>query len=402
MLNTISEMFGYFSRNTEHGLKTLYIALVLLSLHFSLVVHLNSSFLAQFVTDSQISILFTIGSLFSLPTFLYMSYFLRRFGNYKLTILFTLLEFVALLGMALSTNAFFAIFFFLLHFIAVPLILLNLDVFIEAIIGSQEKKTGSTRGLYLVVLSLAGALAPLLSGHLITQNAEQSFTPAYIASALMLVPFMGIIVLYFKNFKDPNYPKQSASRLLRIFSKEKDVRNVFIAHFHLQFFFTWMTIYTPLYLAKVAGFNWTEIGYIIFVALCAYVIFEYPIGVIADKYIGEKEMMAFGFLIIAVSTSWLAFLPHSNIVVWMIAMFFTRVGAAFVEATTESYFFKQTKGGDSDKISLFRMTRPLSFTVGAFAGSVLLLHVEFSFLFIILGLLMVPGIFFTLLLKDTK
>lgn len=402
MINMLSEMFGYFSSRKEHGLKTLYVALILLSLHWSLVSHLNSSYLETFVSPSQVSLLYTIGSILSLFSFFYMTFFLRRLGNYRLTILLTLIEVTALLGMALSTTAFFAIFFFLLHFIFVPLILLNLDIFMEAIIGSQEKKTGSTRGLYLVFLSLAGVAAPLMAGQLIGESEFASFSPVYVASALLLIPFIGIIVFYFKNFKDEQYNRQSLSGLIALFKGARDLRNVFISHFHLQFFFTWMTIYTPLYLAKVAGFSWTEIGYIIAVALLAYVILDYPVGVIADKYIGEKEMMALGFLIIAVSTSWIAFLPAGNLGLWMLVMFLTRVGAAFVEATTESYFFKQTDGSDADKISLFRMTRPLSSTLGAFVGSVLLFQIEFSFLFIILGALMIPGIFFTLLLKDTK
>jgi MFS family permease len=163
-----------------------------------------------------------------------------------------------------------------------------------------------------------------------------------------------------------------------------------------------MVIYTPLYLAQVGGFSLYEIGLIMFVGLSAYVIFEYPIGIIADTYIGEKKMMAFGFLLLAISTSWFAFLPQGQIGIWMFAMFVTRVGASFVEATSESYFFKHTGGKDADAISLFRMTRPLSSLLGAGLGSIALLYMDFNLLFIILGFLMVPGLFFTLLLKDTK
>ncbi len=402
MMLVLLNFFGSFSRKKEHGLRTLYVALIVLSLHSSLVVFTNSSYLELFFSDAHISLLYTLASLISLVVLFYLSSLLRTVGNFNLTILFTLVEIAALLGMAFTSSTFLAGFFFVAHFVSVALIFLNLDIFMEAIIGSQEKQTGSARGLYLVLFSIAGAIAPLITGLLVTENSQALFRDVYIVSAILLLFFVVIMTLYFKKFKDASYPKSTVRGLLHTFFKEHDTRNVFIAQFYLQFFFTWMVIYTPLYLAKVAGFNWTEIGLILSVALIAYVIFEYPIGVVADKYIGEKEMMAFGFFLIAVSTSWLSFLPVGNIVMWMLVMFLTRVGASFVEVTTESYFFKHAKSEDSDKISLFRMTRPFASILGALIGSSLLLQVEFNFIFIILGFLMLPGIFFTLLLKDTK
>ena len=402
MIRLIGDTFKYLSPKQEHGIKTLYVALLALSLHWSLVSFINSSFLGQFLSSTHISYLFLIGSFLSVIPMFLMSRFLRRVGNYKLTLVITLIEIGALLGMAYAEDAYAAAFFFLVHFIVVPLILFDLDVFIETIIGSQEKRTGSTRGLYLVFLSLAGAFAPLLSGFLIDDAVAPDFTAAYVASAVALLPFAAIIILYFKNFKDPVYPDQHAARMIGTFLKNGTMRNIFTIQLLLQIFFTWMTIYTPLYLANNAGFTWSQIGLILFVGLLAYVVFEYPIGIIADRYIGEKEMMAVGFLILAVSTSWLAFLPSGQIGVWMVAMFCTRVGASFVEATSESFFFKHTQGEDTDKMSLFRMTRPASSIIVPALGGMLFVAVEPSFTFILIAALMVPGIFITLLLRDTR
>jgi len=385
----------------DRGIALVYSALILLSFHWYLVMYIDSSFLGKFMSESALGLLFTLGSVILFVVFIYFSRILKKLGNFRLALVCTIIEIAALLGMALSTELWAAVLFFLLHFVTVPLIYFNLDIFLEELIGKQESQTGSKRGLYLALYSLAGAAAPLTLGYLIVDNTS-SFAPAYIASALLLLPLIIVLVLFFKNFKDPLYTTFNLKNMMRTLTKNKNVRYVCITHTLLQIFFTWMVIYTPLYLAKVAGFGWTEIGYIMFAGIMAYVIFEYPIGIIADKYIGEKEMMALGFLIIAISTSWFAFLPQLGIGIWMLAMFLTRVGASLVEATTESYFFKQTQGDDADKISLFRMTRPFASVVGALLGSLALIHFEFSFLFIILGFLMVPGIFFTLLLKDTR
>ncbi len=404
MLEPLSQTFSYFSRKKEHGLKTLYVALTILSLHWSLVVYINASFLSVFFSDPTISMLFTMGAILSVFPYLYLPALLRKFGNYRLTVFFTLLEMTALIGMAVTSSLLFAALFFLIHIVSVPLIFFCLDIYVEKIVGATEQKTGSVRGLYLGILSLASAIAPLFTGMLVPleSTSAQAFGPVYIAGAILLFPFLVIITLYFKDFNDADYIPLNTRRLISLFRHDKATRNIFFVQIFLQLFFAWTVIYIPLYLSKMAGFNWTEIGYILFFGLMAYVIFEYPIGIVADKYIGEKEMMAFGFFLMALSVSWFAFLPEGALAIWMIATFCTRTGASFVDATSESYFFKHTQSDDTDKISLFRMARPLSTMLGTLIGGVGLLIMDFNLLFILLGVLMVPGIFFTLLLEDSK
>jgi predicted MFS family arabinose efflux permease len=388
-------------RKRKKDFVLIYTALLFVSVHWALVIYINSSFLEQFVTAKTVSILYTIGAILSLLIFFHIPLLLRNIGNYKLTIFLAILEFSVVCAMGFVTSPVLASILFLTHFVTVPLLLFNLDVYIEALIDTQEQQTGSKRGLYLTFLSIATALGPLFAGSLITDTTT-SFALVYIVSALFLLPYLAIIFLNFNTFKDPEYGVLSLRSMAHIFKESRDTRTIVIISTHLQLFFTWMVIYTPLYLANVVGFSWAEIGSIMFVGLSAYVIFEYPIGVIADKYIGEKEMMAFGFVVMAVSTSWFAFLTSAPIGIWMIAMFLTRVGASFVEATSESYFFKHAGSIDAHKISLFRMTRPLSAVIGAVLGSIAILYFPFNLLFILLALLMIPGLFFTLMLKDTK
>jgi predicted MFS family arabinose efflux permease len=250
-------------------------------------------------------------------------------------------------------------------------------------------------------MSLTGAIAALGMGKLVGAGIPD-FKLVYLASALTLIPFSYILLVKLREFKDPDYPHLRIFEGITNFWKYHDVRNVFFAHFLLQLFFAWMVIYTPLYLSTVIGLNWEQIGIVLFAGLMAYVFLEYAIGIVADKFLGEKEMMAFGFAIIAISTSWFVFLDNSSVIAWMIAMFMTRVGASFVETTTESYFFKHTESKDTNIIGLFRITRPLSYVLGALLGTVALHYLDFHMLFVLLGLLMVPGLFFAMVLKDTK
>ncbi len=172
-----TNVFDYFSTKKEHGLKTLYAALIVLSLHASLVVFINSSYLEQYFSSESISMLYVLSSVISLISFLYAGPLLRTFGNFKLIVLLSLFEVAAVFGMAFAGGPAGAALFFVAHMVLVPFIFLSMDVFMEAIIGDQEKQTGSARGLFLVVFSIAHAIAPALSGLIIGPHAGASFSP---------------------------------------------------------------------------------------------------------------------------------------------------------------------------------------------------------------------------------
>lgn len=394
-----SEYRHHFRHKRTFG--ALYSAAILLSLHWG-ILYINSTFLEQYISDAAIGVLYTASAAIAVLSFLFISRVLHRAGNYNLTLALTVLEFIALTGMAVSDSLRVAIPLFMLHQMLLPLLIFNLDIYMEEMIGDKEYETGGRRGLFLTLISFAATISPLAAGFLIGDESTPSFFAAYMAGALLLLPFLLLIMRYFRSFDDPKYNELKVLPTLRSFWVHKDIRNVFFAHFLLQMFFVWTVIYMPLYLAVHIGFNWEEIGLILFVGLMAYVLFEYPVGLIADKWLGEKEMMAVGFVILAVSVSWFAFINEPAIGIWMFAMFVTRVGASLVETTTESYFFKHTKGTDANVISFFRVARPLSYVVGALIGSLTLLYLPFNLVFVVLGFLMIPGLFFTMALKDTK
>ncbi len=379
---------------------TLYLATLILSLHWAFVLYVHSTYLGQFVPDEAIGTLFTIGSALTVFVFLFISRILRSLGNYKLTLGLAILEFVVLIGMSAADSLRTAIPLFILHQAIVPLLLFNLDVFVESF-SQDEGKTGRLHGVMLTAMNVATALAPLMVGMLIG-GASGSLKLAYLASAVCMLPFIYVIYHNFRTFEDAPYTDVEVLEAIRAFWVNRNVRLVFLAHFLLQLFFAWMVIYVPLYLATEVGFSWDAIGSILFVGLLAYVLLEYPVGRIADLYIGEKEIMTAGFLILAVSTAWISFVHTIAIVPWMVTMFLTRVGASFVESTTESYFFKHTSGSDANIISFFRITRPLAIVAGALLGSLALLYMPFQYIFVALGLSMLIGIIFSLLLVDTK
>ncbi len=378
----------------------IYLLAVIFNFHGLLVAYSNSTFMEQFVSPATVGILFTISSSIAVFAFLFISHVLHKIGNVRLVVGLSIIEIIALIVLGFTSSPTAAIVAFIVFMVLNPLIYLSIDIFSESLIGKNENSTGSKRGLTLTLMSLAAVAAPLALAVIVGDKESQLFK-VYLVSAAVFSTFIFIILAKFKNFQDPKYHKMKIISSVSSFWKRKDMRNVFLANFTLQMFFSWMIIYLPLYLATEIGFTWDIIGVIIAIGLFAYVIFEYPVGIIADKWIGEKEMMATGFIIIAITSAWISFMVTASILAWIILMFISRIGASFVEATTESYFFKHTKGTDANIMSFFRLTRPLAMVAGAMMGTISLLFLPFQFIFIVLGFMMVPGIFFSLNLKDT-
>lgn len=389
-----------YGKMLQHRYVPIYVASLLLMFHTFVVAYINSSFLEQFISASSVGVIYILASALTVLIFLFVSRVLHKAGNFKFTLSLLIVNGLAVLGLAYAETLRVAVPLMTLHLIIVPLIVFNLDIFMEEHIGNNEGLTGTKRGLLLSLMSGIGAISPFISSELVSLGGNFSY--AYIASSLSLLPIIALLLFYFKDFKDPPYTDLKALEAIRGFWQKPDIRAVFIVHFVLQIFFMCMVVFTPLYLVNTIGLSWADFGIIMLFGQAAYVICEYPIGIIADKYIGEKEMMALGLMILAVSTAWISFVDTPDVILWILIMFITRVGASFVEVTTEVHFFKRTNSSDAQIISFFRVTRPLAYLVGAIIASLALLYLPFNLLFVVIAFLMIPAMFFTLDIVDSK
>ena len=112
--------------------------------------------------------------------------------------------------------------------------------------------------------------------------------------------------------------------------------------------------------------------------------------------------MALGFLLMGLSTIALSFLTLSSVFVWAIALFVTRVGAAAVEVMMETYFFKTVSPRDSAVLGSFRITRPLSYFFAPILMSIGLLFTTHQYVFILVGAMVLLGLYPALTIRDTK
>lgn len=377
-----------------------YLLAVVFHYHTLVVSYTSPTYLGDFIDLKHIGLLYSIGSIGSLLMFILLPSVLKRFGNVLVTIGLMVISIgtLAMMGVGLSTPL--VVVGLLLFLVINPLLYLSMDIFSETLIGKNEGATGHVRGMTLSLMSLAALCAPLTISYLVADG--DNLAQLYFIAIGVGVLFNLIVIMAFRSFVDPLYHRVQFRPLLKQCWESKPIKLVLSAHFLVQVFFTWTVVYIPLYLASVLNLPWSSIGAIIAAGLLAYVLFEYPIGILADDYFGEKEMMAVGFLILALTTASISFMTTVNILPWMMLMFVSRIGASLTEVTTESYFFKKVTGQDANLMSVFRLTRPLAVLGGSLLGSLCLAIMPFHLAFIVLGFVMVIGIFLALGIEDTR
>jgi len=366
-----------------------YLASFLFSFHLALPLYINSSFLAHFFSEKLIGIIYAGGSLLTLFALSEYPRVLNKFGNYKAIVSLFFLEILALLLLATSDGGTFVMVAFILSQVFITLGYFSFDVFLERY--TREETTGAVRGTLLTVSNIAILLGPLVTGIILTDN---EFWKIYLVSATVLFVVF-LLSFNLKDFKDPLYDRVPFFQKIRrvFFAKHPHdgIRHVAIANFLMMFFYSWMVIYTPLYLYQYVGFSWGEIGIILPVMLLPFILFEFVLGKLIDRGGSARLIIVVGFFITALFTLSLFFINSTSLVLWAILLFGTRVGMSFVEIASETYFFKHIRSKDTNLLSIFRDTQPIAYLLGPLLGSFFLAFLGMHYLFLLLGAFMLAG-----------
>lgn len=382
---------------TKKPLYLIYAMSVFFVLHLVFPVYIISTFLSGYIPEDLIGVVYAIASIFSIFGFIASSRSVRRWGNFKTTLALTLIEIVALIALVVFRELAFILPALLVHMMLTTVIPYNLDLFVENF--SNDSETGGIRGTYLTLMNIAWVVAPIIAGFLLV---DSEYWKVFLAALVMLVPMLALLITRFRGFKDPQYDHVLFFASIRHVWRSADIKNVFMANLLLQTFFAWMVIYTPLYLHEHIGLSFSEIGIILTIMLSAYILFEYPLGRLADSKYGEVELMTGGFLMIAATTAFLSVFTVPSVFFWAAILFVTRIGAAMVEIMSETYFFKKINSSDAGDLSIFRMTRPLGYVLAPVLASGFLIFFDMRYLFIFVGVISLSGIFYSLKLHDTR
>lgn len=382
----------------ERAHRIIYASSFLFTLHVALTSYVNSTMLSNVINTKFIGIVYALASLCSLLALSKIPLLTRKYGAKNISYFLTLTSALLLFGIAFgSTSMFIAPLLFVLYLSLNTLVLFVFDLMLESY--SSDTKTGGIRGLYLTITNLAWVCAPLLSGIVIQ---KYGYDALYIYGAcLVFSTFLGFR-FGMRTFKDAEYEAPTGNPIKTFFSSSTSIKSVLLVNFLLNFFFAVMVIYSPLYLTTVIGFDWKQISYIFMIMLTPFVIFQYPLGKIADKYLGEKELLITGLVIMGTATILFATIPSLSLLGYALILFLTRVGASAVEVMSETYFFKNIHAGNTQLLSLFRSIFPFAYIVAPLLVTLLFFFTSYTFIFIALGICMFIGIIPALRIHDTK
>ncbi len=392
---------------TKKALYVIYILAFLTSFHFALPLYLESSFLEEVMTklgieniEKYVGLIYTTASLITFILFLNISKILKKIGNFRLAFYFILIEVLMLLGLTFTNvlSSIYIIFFFLVHIVAVNIIYFNLDLFLESF--SNDKSTGTVRGLFFTAMNIAFVAAPFIAGLILTDG---DFWKIFLISAAIMSLTLPLLFIQFNGYKDPKYDSVPCIDTFKEIWRRKNIYKIMSSMFILRFFYSWMIIYTPIYLNQVMGISFSQIvGIIMPIALLPFPLFQFVLGKIADSTLGEKELLTAGFIIAGFSTASLSFVTTPSIIVWAALLFITRIGASFIEMMVETYFYKKIDATDTHLIGYFKNMRPLAFLIAPLFATGFLVFYDYQYLFLVLGIVVFSGIYFSLTLKDTK
>ncbi len=374
-----------------------------LTVHTAFAAYISSTYLARFVGEGKVGLVYSVSSIFTLVLFVLVVPIFRQFGNLRPAWLLAATGSLATILLAFAPNAIAVVIFFLIFYSISLVLRLNLDLYLESF--SNDSQTGGIRGVFLTFANIAWLLSPALAGLIL--DGERYFL-VYLVAAIALWPLIYLFAFRLKEqpFKT-SFPlaslRDTVLKIIRPGSEKMlALRRILMVDFLLNFFYVVMVVYMPIYLHNHLGLPWSDIGFVFTIMLLPFLLLEYPLGWLADKFVGEKEILFVGFLIIIATTVAVAFISTPVLWVWALVLFLTRVGAASIEIMKEAYLFKQIDERNDTIVSLTRATIPLSYIIAPAAVSLILLVLPYQYIFLALAGVMVLGLFPAFRLKDTK
>lgn len=385
------------------------------SAQISLTIYVDSSFLKDTIAGTPslqsvkilenpehvVGAIYVLASLMTIFALFLAPRVLRRIGNYRATLAAFVAHIAMLLLLSATKNGWLIIPFFMVEAALMSLLFFNFDIFLERF--SKDEHTGVIRGIFLTVGNISWLIPPMIAGNIVENH---GYSLVYFSGAALLVPALFLLIYYMKDFHDLTYDDAPLLPSRAEVSRNPDVWYGLGCAFFLQFFYAWMIIYAPIFLHDHLGFTWTDIGFMLTLALTPFVFLPSPLGWLADNIIGERELLTLGFLLMAITSFLIPGLAHqsSAFMMWVIVLFVGRSGAATVESMSETYFFKKIDGHDAGLMGYYRRMRPMAYIVASLLASILFQFDWFSFemLFSVLGIVMLCALYFPLRLKDTR
>lgn len=404
MRSAVAERVFLMLKSEEmHPRVILFVSNFFFSALTALVGYILLPFLSTLMPAAYTGLVITAGGLGAVIFFPLLPRLVARYGAQRLALVLSLVEMIALFVLAAAPGAVASILLIIVMVALLPFLSYEFDLLLEATDGGAGM-TARVRAAFLTAWNAGGFVAPLLTGALLANS--DAYGRVFIAAAAASVP---VIVLFaarrLPSGASSSTPVPMWDTLSCIF-RNRDLSAVTFAHIVLWLFYVWAPLYVPIYLHNILGFSWTDLGWVFSIMLLPYVLLEYPAGWVADRFIGDKELMFAGFLIAGAALASISLLTAASpLLLILCILVVSRCGSALIESMTEGHFFRRVTERDVNSVSIFRGAWPLSYVIAPLIGSAILFFNNNNYqLFFILtgGFIALAGAIATLLIRDFR
>ena len=259
--------------------KIIYFLGFFFALATALPTYIMSSFIAQYIGVNNVGLFIASSNGLLLLSILFYPKVIRKFNNLRTMIFLLLLTIASLLLLGVSQNIFPILFFFIIQYITLTLLLINLDIALENI--STDNYTGRIRTRFLTMMNMAWVISPLIMGQIIDVDNYQRI---FLVAGVILLFVLFILYLNKAALADHKiYYNRKFKNIINILKKNKNLLKIFTISLVLRLFYCIMVLYIPIYLHENFGFSWSALGIVFTVMLLPFVLFEMPAGNAADK-----------------------------------------------------------------------------------------------------------------------
>ena len=368
-----------------------------LGFSLSLVAYIASFYYQQAAHSDNVSIFYFVPFLLIFFSLLRLHRVVRALGKSFLIIALLFAQILTLCGLLFADLSLQGALLLMVFHLIYGLLWVVLDETIESF--STDRKSGRIHGIYLTALNLGILLGPFASTQLLQYYGFRGV-------------FLTLLAIYcatflFATFTLRAIPRATATKDISLrflggtLFANANMRNIYWVALTLDFFYALMNIYTPLYLLE-KGLSWGQIGFVFTVMLIPFVLIQYPVGFLADKKWGERELLFVAFVLMGVSALLMTGVDASHILLWSLILLLGRIGAALVEILRDSYFYKQVDGADVGLINLYRTSRSLAYVIAAIVGVAMLTVFPLGAIFFVIAGVAFLGLYPTWKLVDSQ
>lgn len=380
-------------------LSTLYATGLILAIATHVTTYINSSFIETFIGLHYTGLFFISANIITLLAMIFFPSIIKHWGNFRTIKIMLILGIISSLALITFSSPWLLLIFFIVMWASLSLVWINMDIFVESF--TNNKNTGKIRAIFFTFINIGIILSPIISTSLVGK--DNNYPVVYLFSTVVIIIFYLLLTFLKKRIdKKIVFKQQKIKQTIIDFWQDKNLKGLYAISFFLNLFFSVVVVYIPIYLHTVIGFDWSTLGILFAIILLPFILFEIPAGIIADKYLGEKEILFLALGILTICLFLFSYIDSNNPIVWGAVLFISRIGAALIEAMRESRFFKIVDATDVSYINFLRTSYPLGYLVGTSLGVIILSWSNIPNLFFYLSILFLFGFYFIYIIKDSK